>query len=60
MAAKKNDAAGAKDALEQAKLELLEQGKKAGKIEAKDITAKIPDVGTGKRRTAGRTIHRAG
>ncbi len=30
--------------LEQAKIELLEQAKKAGKIEAKEITAKIPDV----------------
>lgn len=32
------------DKLEQAKAELLEQAKKAGKIDAKDISAKIPDV----------------
>ena len=45
--AKKNDAAaagGKKDAYEQAKIDLLEQAKKAGKIDAKDITLKIPDV----------------
>ena len=30
--------------LEQAKAELLEQAKKAGKIDAKDISAKIPDA----------------
>ncbi len=59
MAAKKDDnkAAGAGagksdaptgdaklDALQKAKLELLEQGKKAGKLDAKDINTKIPDV----------------
>lgn len=52
MAAKKNDkksdanAAGAKDSekLLALKAELLEQGKKAGNIDAKDITAKIPDA----------------
>jgi len=44
MAAKKNDAPKDKDALQQAKAELLEQAKKAGKIDAKDISAKIPDV----------------
>jgi len=44
MAAKKNDAANSKDALEQAKTALLEQAKKAGGIDAKDISAKIPDV----------------
>src|SRR5689334_17554362 len=32
------------DALQQAKLDLLEQGKKAGKLDAKDISAKIPDL----------------
>ena len=35
---------GKDDALQQAKLELFEQAKKAGKIDAKDINAKIPDV----------------
>ncbi len=44
MAAKKSDAPKDKNALEQAKLELLEQGKKAGSIDAKDISAKIPDA----------------
>jgi RNA polymerase primary sigma factor len=52
VAAKKNDkksdanAAGAKDSekLLALKAELLEQGKKAGNIDAKDITAKIPDA----------------
>jgi len=47
MAAKKNDdKAGSKDkeALQQAKLELLEKAKKDGKIDAKDISAKIPDL----------------
>ena len=43
MAPKKGDA-GKPGALEQAKLELLEKGKKDGKLEAKDITARIPDV----------------
>jgi len=45
VAPKKNDASNKdnKDALEQAKAELLEKGKKAGKIEAKDISAKIDD-----------------
>jgi RNA polymerase primary sigma factor len=33
-----------KEALQQAKAELLEQGKKAGSIDAKDISAKIADV----------------
>ena len=44
--AKKSDAAagGKKDAYEQAKVDLLEQAKKAGKIDAKEITLKIPDV----------------
>lgn len=42
MAAKKNDDKN-KDALLQAKADLLEQGKKAGKIDAKDISAKIDD-----------------
>jgi len=42
--AKKNDAAASKDALERAKLELIEQGKKTSKLDAKDIAAKIPDV----------------
>jgi hypothetical protein len=32
-----------KERLEQAKAELLEQGKKAGKLDAKDISAKIAD-----------------
>ena len=36
--------AGNKEALLALKAELLEQGKKAGKIEAKDISAKIPDA----------------
>ena len=46
MAAKKPDADKPKDkdALLQAKAELLEQGKKDGKIDARDISAKIPDV----------------
>jgi RNA polymerase primary sigma factor len=46
---KKKDAAApagasADDALQQAKAALLEQAKAAGKIDAKDISAKIPDV----------------
>ncbi|TAH34071.1 RNA polymerase sigma factor RpoD [Candidatus Saccharibacteria bacterium] len=45
---KKDDAKApvgkADEKLEQAKAELLEQAKKAGKIDAKDISAKIPDV----------------
>jgi RNA polymerase primary sigma factor len=45
---KKKDAAAAgaspDDALQQAKVALLEQAKAAGKIDAKDISAKIPDV----------------
>ncbi len=44
MAAKKSDAPKDKNALEQAKAELLEQAKKAGAIDAKDIAAKIPDA----------------
>jgi len=44
MAAKKSDAPKDKNTLEQAKAELLEQGKKAGSIDAKDISAKIPDA----------------
>ncbi|HUB94118.1 MAG TPA: RNA polymerase sigma factor RpoD [Verrucomicrobiae bacterium] len=45
MAAKKpDDADKQKDLLQQAKLELLEKGKKAGSIDARDITALIPDV----------------
>ena len=44
MAQKKPDASNNKEALEKAKAELLEQGKKDGKIDARDITAKIPDV----------------
>jgi RNA polymerase primary sigma factor len=44
VAAKKPDADNQKDALVQAKAELLEQGKKAGKIDARDISAKIPDA----------------
>jgi len=44
MAAKKADTPKDKNALEQAKAELLELGKKAGSIEAKTISAKIPDA----------------
>ena len=46
MAAKKPNANDdkKKEALQQAKAELLEQGKKAGSIDAKDISAKIADV----------------
>ena len=47
MAPKKSDADTPKDPkhiLEQAKIDLLEQAKKDGKIEARAITAKIPDV----------------
>lgn len=45
MAPKKNaNADDNKDKLEQAKAELLELAKKTGKIDAKDIAAKIPDV----------------
>ena len=44
MAAKKPDADNQKNALVQAKAELLEKGKKAGKIDARDIAAKIPDA----------------
>jgi RNA polymerase primary sigma factor len=48
VAAKKNDAnnkdAKDLDKLRALKAELLEQGKKAGHIEARDITAKIPDA----------------
>ena len=44
MAPKKANANDDKSKLEQAKLELIEQAKKAGNIDAKDITAKIPDV----------------
>jgi RNA polymerase primary sigma factor len=47
-AKKKNDANEQtdkqKDALQQAKAELIEQGKKQGKIDARDIAAKIPDA----------------
>jgi RNA polymerase primary sigma factor len=47
VAAKKNDASNKKSEkidLNVAKAELLEQGKKAGKIDAKDISAKIADL----------------
>ena len=49
MAAKKKNEANdktdkQKDALQQAKAELLEQGKKQGNIDARDIAAKIPDA----------------
>jgi len=44
MAAKKADTPKDKNALEQAKAGLLELGKKAGSIEAKTISAKIPDA----------------
>jgi len=47
VAPKKSDADTPKDPkhiLEQAKIDLLEQAKKDGKIEARAITAKIPDV----------------
>ena len=44
VAPKKANANDDKSKLEQAKLELIEQAKKAGNIDAKDITAKIPDV----------------
>lgn len=40
----KNASKKVDEKLEQAKAELLEQAKKAGKIDAKDISAKIPDV----------------
>jgi RNA polymerase primary sigma factor len=43
MPAKKNDPEAQKALLEKAKAELLEQGKKDGKIEAKDISARIAD-----------------
>ncbi len=42
--AKKEPNNKADEKFEQAKAELLEQAKKAGKIDAKDINAKIPDV----------------
>lgn len=44
MPAKKPDANNQQEALAKAKVELFEQGKKDGKIEATDINAKIPDV----------------
>jgi RNA polymerase primary sigma factor len=44
VAPKKSDADNQKDTMLQAKNELLEQAKKAGKIEARAITAKIPDA----------------
>ena len=44
MASKKPNDDQKKEALQAAKAELLEQGKKAGKIDARDITAKIPDA----------------
>ena len=40
----KNDASKPKEDLQQAKAELLEQGKKQGNIDARDISAKIADV----------------
>ncbi|HSX06197.1 MAG TPA: RNA polymerase sigma factor RpoD [Candidatus Saccharimonadia bacterium] len=44
MATKKSDAPKDKNELEQIKAALLEQAKKAGSIDAKDITAKISDA----------------
>jgi len=44
VASKKPNDDQKKEALQAAKAELLEQGKKAGKIDARDITAKIPDA----------------
>jgi RNA polymerase primary sigma factor len=44
MAAKKPDPEKQKEALQTAKAELLEQGKKAGNINARDISARIPDA----------------
>ena len=46
MAAKKSDdkQKDPKEVLQQAKAELLEQGKKQGNIDARDIAAKIPDA----------------
>jgi RNA polymerase primary sigma factor len=44
VASKKPDANNQKESLAQAKVELIEQGKKAGKIDARDISTRIPDV----------------